>query len=123
MKKHPFRNFAILTFGPCLGLAAWLWLYVRIPDPLFSWLIAVTVATFLVYGYDKAIAGKDWTRVPERNLLALALAGGTLGALAGMRLFRHKTIKKSFRLKFWAVVCVQVIGVALYVYYLRPPLF
>ena len=52
------------------------------------------------------------SRVPEMVLHILALAGGSLGAWLGMRLFRHKTVKGSFRLAFWLIVSLQVLLVA-----------
>jgi uncharacterized membrane protein YsdA (DUF1294 family) len=83
-------------------------------DVVAAWLAAITVVTFLAYGYDKSAAGSRRTRVPERVLLALALAGGTLGALVAMPAFRHKTIKQEFRLRFWAVVVIQLALAAVY---------
>ena len=62
-----------------------------------GWWLALNVATMLVYGYDKAIAGGPRRRIPERTLLALALLGGSPGALLAMGLFRHKTVKVPFR--------------------------
>ena len=44
--------------------------------------------------------------------LPVPIAGGTPGALLGMRVFRHKTAKESFQLKFWLVVLVQLAVVA-----------
>ena len=89
-------------------------------DPVLSWLVAITVVTFLTYGYDKLIAGSGQTRVPEKVLLALAFIGGTLGALAGMWLFRHKTAKESFRLKFWLVVAAQIVVLVVYFVWIKP---
>jgi len=54
-------------------------------------LAAVNVITFAVYGADKRRARKGKRRVPEKTLFLLALAGGSVGALAGMYAFRHKT--------------------------------
>ena len=59
-------------------------------------LLAVNVVTFLVYGWDKLCARKDWWRIPERVLLGLALLGGSIGALLGMKAFRHKTKHRKF---------------------------
>ena len=73
-------------------------------DWVQSWLLAVTAITFLTYGYDKLITETGATRVPEKALLTLAFAGGTVGAIAGMRLFHHKTSKKSFLERFWLAV-------------------
>ena len=72
-----------------------------------AWWLALNVATVLVYGYDKAIAGGTRRRVPERTLLALALFGGSPGALLAMGVFRHKTAKASFRRSMMAIVIVQ----------------
>jgi uncharacterized membrane protein YsdA (DUF1294 family) len=90
-------------------------------DVVFSWLVAANAVTVLVYGLDKAIAGSRLRRVPERVLLMLALVGGSPGAFVGMQVFRHKTSKESFRLRFWIVVALQVALVAAYCIWLRPP--
>ena len=86
---------------------------------LQSWLIAITLVTFLAYGYDKVIAGSKWTRVPEKVLLALTFAGGTIGALVGMQLFHHKTAKTGFRLKFWLISIAQIVLVVAYYVWIR----
>ncbi len=44
----------------------------------------------------RAAGGPRRGRIPEATLLGLALAGGALGGLAGMRLFHHKTRKARF---------------------------
>jgi uncharacterized membrane protein YsdA (DUF1294 family) len=100
-----------LGLTTAVALAAWQQLQL---DGLVAWLLAVNLVTVLAYGYDKWVAGSKLTRVPELVLLALALAGGTPGALLGMRAFHHKTAKESFRLKFWLVVLVQLAVVAGY---------
>ncbi len=115
----PVYRFAILTFGMtlavCLILALGLgW------DTLLSWLLAISLVTFLTYGYDKSIAGSKRTRVPEAVLLALTLLGGTIGAIAGMLVFRHKTAKRSFQVKLGLVLLVQVLFIAAYYAWLKP---
>ena len=59
-------------------------------------LCAANVLTFMLYGWDKLCARKDWWRIPERVLLGLALLGGSIGALLGMKAFRHKTKHRKF---------------------------
>jgi uncharacterized membrane protein YsdA (DUF1294 family) len=83
---------------------------------LACWLVAVNAVALGYYGYDKARAKASRSRVPEVVLHGLALAGGTVGAYAGMRLFRHKTIKGSFRVLFWVIAGLQVLLVAAAVY-------
>lgn len=41
-------------------------------------------------------------------LHGLALIGGSLGAYAAMRIFRHKTVKGPFRIIFWLIVVAQI---------------
>ena len=64
---------------------------------LAVWLIAINLVTFAVYGADKRRARRGAWRVPEKTLFLLPLLGGSVGALLGMRVFRHKT-------KHWYVV-------------------
>lgn len=72
------------------------------------WLLSITAVTFITYGYDKQIAGSSRRRIPENSLLLLALCGGTLGALAAMAFFRHKTQKRPFQIKLFVVIIIQV---------------
>lgn len=62
------------------------------------YLIMINMLTFCVYGIDKRKAIRKQWRVPERTLLFLAVIGGTIGALAGMQVFRHKTRHLKFKL-------------------------
>lgn len=78
-------------------------------SPLFLYLSAINGFAFLSYGMDKWLAVKQKSRLSERFLLALALTGGSIGALTGMLLFRHKISKRSFLWKFFAVLIFQVI--------------
>jgi uncharacterized membrane protein YsdA (DUF1294 family) len=74
-----------------------------------AWLLAVNLTTFGYYGFDKARARWASRRVPELVLHALAVLGGSLGAFAGMQVFRHKTVKGHFRVVFWLIVAVQAV--------------
>ncbi len=69
---------------------------------------AVNVATFLLYWHDKSAAKKQVGRVPELVLHAMALAGGTPGALLAGRLFRHKTRKWQFQAVYWPTVAIHL---------------
>ena len=63
---------------------------------LMYYLIVINIAAWLMYGLDKWKAKSGAWRISERALLLAALAGGSVGALAGMMLFRHKTRKAKF---------------------------
>lgn len=109
-----------ISFMPVLAGALLLHKYLPALDWVQSWLLSVTCTTLLTYGYDKLIAGTGATRVPEKVLLTLAFAGGTIGAIAGMRLFHHKTSKESFLERFWLIVAVQIVVAAGWYLFLRP---
>lgn len=65
---------------------------------LILYLIIINVITFGLYGIDKYKAVNGHYRISEKMLLGIALIGGSIGALAGMFLFRHKTKHWQFRL-------------------------
>ena len=69
---------------------------------LLAWLGLSTVLTFLLFGYDKFAAGRSGWRVPEFQLVLLAALGGWVGGGLAMLVFRHKTAKLSFHLKYAA---------------------
>ena len=60
------------------------------------YLIAFNTASFIMMGIDKNAAIKGNYRIPERTLMALSAFGGSLGAITGMLVFRHKTKHKKF---------------------------
>ena len=59
---------------------------------LLLWILVWTILAFALMGIDKWKAKRGAWRVPEKVLFLSALAGGSLGSLAGMALFRHKTL-------------------------------
>jgi len=75
---------------------------------LAVWLVAINLATYLMYAWDKHRAKKGQRRISERELLLWALAGGSPAAFFAMRRFRHKTQKTSFRVQYWAIVAIQI---------------
>lgn len=82
---------------------------------LAVWLIAINLVTFAVYGADKRRARRGGWRVPEKTLFLLPLLGGSVGALLGMRVFRHKTKHWYF---VWGVPAILLAQLALAVWLL-----
>ena len=80
-------------------------------------LTAMSLATFVMYGWDKRQARNDGWRVPEVRLHVAAFLGGWPGAFAGQNYFRHKTQKLSFKLLTWSALLLHslVTVVILYV--------
>ena len=77
------------------------------------YLALVNLIAFAVYGADKRRAKKDKRRVPEKTLFLLAFIGGSVGALAGMYTFRHKTKHLKFTLGVPAILVGQILVVFL----------
>lgn len=84
--------------------------------PVTIYLLSISVVTLVMFAADKLAARSSWRRVPERTLLKLCLAGGSFGGAVGMMLFRHKISKPSFLKRYFAVVSLQVILIALWLY-------
>ncbi len=103
----------VLAVVLSLVASATLWyLLSRSEDPralLGFWLLGVNLTTFAYYGWDKWRARHAARRIPELILHTLSVLGGSLGAYTGMRTFRHKTIKGSFRFLFWTIVVLQLV--------------
>ena len=83
---------------------------------LLWYLAAVNLVTFTVYGVDKAKARRGAWRVPEKTLFLLPLLGGSVGALMGMRVFRHKTKHWYF---VWGIplILLAQLALAVWVYF------
>ena len=80
---------------------------------LLFWLLLINLVTFLVFGLDKWKAkckakNEAVRRVPEKTLLLLAILGGSVGAILGMRVFHHKTLHRRFRYGLPAILVLQL---------------
>ena len=80
---------------------------------LAYYLLAINAVAFIVYGIDKYKAKKGRWRISEATLLTMAAIGGSIGALAGMRLWHHKTMHKKFK---YGIPIIIILQVALAVY-------
>ena len=49
-------------------------------EEIFCYLLAVNIATFLLYGIDKYKAKKSKWRISEAKLLTMVAIGGSIGA-------------------------------------------
>ena len=74
---------------------------------VIGYLVCINAAGLASMGMDKRKARKGKWRVPERVLFTQAALGGSIGALAGMYCFRHKTRHKKFVVGMPAILVVQ----------------
>ena len=82
-------------------------------NALLYYLIVITVVTFLVYGIDKWKAKQGSWRISETTLLILAVIGGSIGALLGMKVWHHKTMHKKFKYGIPLIMLVQIVLIVL----------
>ena len=79
-----------------------------IANALLYYLIVITIVTFLVYGIDKWKAKQGSWRISEVSLLILAVIGGSIGALFGMKVWHHKTMHKKFKYGLPLILLAQI---------------
>ena len=60
-------------------------------------------------GIDKRRAIRHEWRIPEATLFLIALLGGSMGSIAGMQLFRHKTKHTAFVIGMPCILIIQII--------------
>ena len=90
----------------------------------YIYLLVINLIALAIYGIDKAQAKLETHRTPEKTLFLVAILGGSIGALLGMRLFHHKTRKWYFRVGIPLILVLQIVLVVLYFLYsagLLPP--
>ena len=80
---------------------------------LLLYFLFISVIVFILAGYDKYLARKNKRRIPENTLFFFEAIGGTIGLLLAMLLFRHKTSKTSFIVKFSGIFLIQIVLVYL----------
>ena len=73
------------------------------------YLAIVNLIAFIAYGIDKRRAKKHRWRIPEITLIMFAAIGGSIGALAGMFFWHHKTKKIKF---LFAVPALLILWIA-----------
>ena len=83
---------------------------------ILIYLVTVNAAGFLLMMVDKYKAKKKLWRIPEKTLLGAALIGGSIGAYAGMQIFRHKTKHPKFYIGIPVILALQLIAAAYFLF-------
>ena len=76
---------------------------------LIRYLVFINIITMAVFGIDKYQAIRHRRRIRVATLFFLTLIGGSVGALSGMYLFRHKTKKAAFTVGVPLILFVHVL--------------
>ena len=82
---------------------------------IYTFIAILNVITFLIYAIDKWKAKKNRWRIPESILLLLAVLGGSIGALMGMKIWHHKPMHKKFKYGIPLIMILQI-GMLLYLW-------
>ena len=72
------------------------------------YLLLINALALVLMLADKIKAKNNLWRIPERTLMLSAALGGSVGALIGMFLFRHKTRHPKFTVGIPAILVVQL---------------
>ena len=75
---------------------------------LWIYLVVINVAALALFGADKRKAKKHAWRISEKALFLSAVLGGSVGALLGMLLFRHKTKHWYFVIGIPLILVIQI---------------
>ena len=76
---------------------------------LFFYLLTINAVGVMIMLADKRCAQKKLWRIPEATLITIAILGGSVGSLLGMRLFHHKTKKPKFYLGIPVILILQLL--------------
>ena len=84
---------------------------------LLVYLLLINAAGFLLMLVDKIKAKRNLWRIPEATLMGVAAVGGSIGAIAGMNLFRHITKHAKFYIGLPVILTLQIVAVICIVFY------
>lgn len=76
---------------------------------IIIYFVIINIVGFLGMGIDKFKAKKGMWRTKEQTLFVIALIGGSIGSIAGMYFFRHKTKHNTFVYGMPAILILQII--------------
>lgn len=79
-----------------------------------AYLIAINIIGFFAMGMDKWKARTNRWRIPEKTLFTISIVGGSIGTLAGMYVFHHKTKHWYFKVGMPLILALQCVCIILY---------
>ena len=85
-------------------------------NPLFVYLLIITVISIVVTILDKIAARRRAMRVPEIVLLLLAAMGGSVGMFFTMLIIRHKTQRPKFMIGIPVIFVLQIATLLFFVW-------
>lgn len=86
---------------------------------LLIYILIINLIGLSMMGIDKYKAKIKAWRIPESNLFLIAIVGGSIGSLAGMFIFRHKTKHWSFLIGMPLIIVIQL-ALIIWLYFFSP---
>lgn len=81
---------------------------------ILAYFAIITLIAFALMGIDKHRAKKGAYRISEASLFVVALLGGSIGSVAGMLIFHHKTQHWYFQAFMPLISLLQMTGILLW---------
>ncbi len=76
---------------------------------VLSYLVLISVATFVLYKVDKSRSESGEWRIPEKVLHLCEFFGGWAVAFFAQQKLRHKTVKAKYQIIYWSIAVIQQI--------------
>jgi uncharacterized membrane protein YsdA (DUF1294 family) len=77
-------------------------------DIILIYISFINLIGFIIMGIDKQKAKSNQWRIREKTLFIIAIIGGSIGSILGMKYFRHKTKHKTFTYGMPLILIIQV---------------
>ena len=84
---------------------------------LISYAVGINLFGFILMGVDKHKAERNAWRISEVTLFMAALFGGSIGCMAGMRIFHHKTKHWKFLIGMPLILVLQITALLLFLFF------
>ena len=81
----------------------------KLYEIILSYLLMINIFTMYTFFLDKSKAKNKKWRIKERTLFLLSIFGGSMGAIIGMKLFKHKTKHWYFKYGLPFILIIQII--------------
>ena len=105
--NHGNDNISVFLSGLFLFIVGACGFWGRIPFWVLALYLSMSLATYVLYAFDKSAAQKGAWRTSESTLHLLSLFCGWPGALLAQQKLRHKSKKQTFRAVFWVTVSLN----------------
>ena len=73
------------------------------------YLILINILNFILFGIDKSKSIHQKNRIRNTTLIGFSILGGSIGALIGMYVFRHKTKTWYYKYTIPIILIIQIL--------------